>query len=75
MYYRIWFRLYKNNRVVGSGLWHQYYEYKGNATRAAKRYFNKRRVDERTGDVYTYDWKVSQTNPWRTQPEQTSFMN
>ena len=74
MYWRIWFRLYKNDRIVGSALWHQHYKYKGNAVRAAKRYFNRRRVDERTGDTYTYEWAVSQTNPWQANPEQLSFM-
>ena len=74
MYWRIWFELYQNGKKVGYGLWHQHYKYKGNAVRAAKRQFGKERVNERTGKVYTYNWIVSQTNPWRAQSEQLSFM-
>ena len=64
MYWRIWFNLYKNGKKVGAGVWHQHYKYKGNATRYAKKRFNRTRIDYRSGDVYTYEWVVSQTNPW-----------
>lgn len=61
----IWFDVYKNDKKIGAGVWHQQYKYKGNATRYAKKRFNHTRVD-RNGDVYTYKWVVSQTNPrWK----------
>lgn len=66
MYWRIWFELYKNGKKIGAGVWHQYYSYKGNAVRYAKKRFGTERVD-RHGDIYTYKWTVSTTNPWRKQ--------
>lgn len=75
MYWRIWFELYQDDKKVGSGVWHQNYKYKGNAVRAAKRQFGKERVNIHNGKVSRYNWIVSQTNPWRAQPEQLSFMN
>ena len=66
MYWRIWFEIYDDNKKIGSGLWHQQYRYKGNATRAAKKRFGSERVNKYSGKVYRYKWTVSQTNPWRT---------
>ncbi len=62
MYWLIWFDVYKNGKKIGAGVWHQRYKYKGNATRFAKKQFNGDRV-RGNGDVYTYKWVVSQTNP------------
>lgn len=62
--WRIWFEAYKNGKKIGSGLWHRRYKYKGNATRYAKKRFNAERIDS-CGNVYTYKWVVSQTNPYR----------
>lgn len=75
MYWKIWFELYQDDKKVGSGVWHQYYKYKGNAVRAAKRQFGKERINKITGKVCRYNWIVSQTNPWRAQSEQLSFIN
>jgi hypothetical protein len=58
MHWRIWFDLYKDNKKIGSGVWHQRYTYKCNAIRAAKK-----RFDGRNSKTYTYIWVVSKTNP------------
>lgn len=68
MPWRIWFELYKNGKKVGAGLWFQAYKYKGNAVRYARKQFDSERIDSH-GDVYTYKWIVSQTNPWRKREE------
>lgn len=65
MYWRIWIELYENDTKIGSGVWHQYYKYKGNAVRAARKNFDKERVNRNTGKIYIYNWTVSQTNPWQ----------
>ena len=64
MYWRIWFELYADGKKVGRGVWHQWYTYKSNATRRAKQLLGTERVNKHTGKVYTYNWIVSQTNPW-----------
>ena len=64
MYWLIWFELFKNGKKIGAGVWHQRYKYKGNAARYARKRFDNARVDSH-GDVYTYKWTVSKTNPWR----------
>ena len=65
MYWRIWFVMYRNGTKIGSGLWHQRYIRRGNAVRWGKYRFGNPRYHKHTGDIYTYDWVVSQTNPWR----------
>lgn len=72
MYWRIWFELYEDGKKIGSGLWHQHYKYKGNATRFARKHFDGERVNKNTGKVYTYKWTISQTNPWRKKEEPTN---
>lgn len=64
MYWRIWFELYDNDKKIGAGVWHYKYKFKGNAVRAAKKRFDKPRVNKNSGKVYKYRWTVSQTNPW-----------
>lgn len=63
MRWKIWFDLYNGNMKIGSGVWHQSYTRKHNAVRAAKRMFNRERINKYTGKVYTYKWIVSQGNP------------
>ena len=75
MYWRIWFEVYQDDKKIGAGVWHQNYKYKGNAVRAAKRQFDKGRVNKYNGKITRYNWIVSQTNPWRARPEQLSFMD
>lgn len=58
MRWRIWFDLYKDDKKIGAGVWHQCYTYKHNAVRAAKK-----RFDGRNSKHYTYKWVVSVTNP------------
>lgn len=62
MPWKIWFDVYKNGKKIGAGVWHRQYKYKGNATRYAKKRFCRTRVDH-DGNVYTYEWVVSRTNP------------
>lgn len=64
--WRIWFVVYKDGKKIGAGLWHQHYKYKGNAVRRAKKQFDHPRVNRYDGSTHTYEWVVSQTNPWRT---------
>lgn len=66
MPWRIWFETYKNGKKIGSGVWYQRYKYKGNAARWAKKRFGEPRINERSGEIYTHTWIVSQTNPWRS---------
>lgn len=63
MSWRIWFEVYKNGKKIGAGVWHKHYKYKGHAERWAKKRFGERGVNKNSGDIYTYKWVVSQTNP------------
>jgi hypothetical protein len=65
MHWRIWFVMYKNGSKVGSGLWYKHYKYYGHAKRWAEYRFGKPHIHEYTGDIYTYEWVVSKTNPWK----------
>lgn len=59
--WKIWFKRYNEaGKKVGGGLHVRDYANKGSATRAAKRVFDNRPE----GDTCTYEWIVSQTNPW-----------
>lgn len=64
MLWRIWFKLYEGERLIGAGVWHRGYTYKGNAERYAEKQFGTPRVNRNDGKTYTYRWIVSQTNPW-----------
>jgi hypothetical protein len=57
--------MYEDGKRIGGGVWHQLYNYKGNAVRFAKKQFGTPRINKYTGKTYTYKWVVSQTNPWR----------
>lgn len=58
MYWRIRLELYEGGMKIGTGIWHQWYKYKGNAVRFAKKRFNEPRVNKITGKVYTYKWTI-----------------
>jgi hypothetical protein len=59
--WKIWFQRYNEaGKEAGGGLHVRDYASKGAATRAAKRVFDNRPE----GDPCTYEWVVSQTNPW-----------
>lgn len=59
--WKIWFQRYNEaGKEAGGGLHVRDYASKGAATRAAKRVFDNRPE----GDPCTYEWIVSQTNPW-----------
>ena len=63
-YWKIWFEVFKDGEKVGGGVWHQSYKYKGNATRVAKKHFDREIMVDFSGSILTYNWIVSQTNPW-----------
>ena len=69
MYWRIWFELYDNEKKIGAGVWHYKYKFKSNAVRAARKRFDKPRVNKNNNKVYRYKWTVSQTNPWAKKEE------
>ena len=62
MPWRIWIETFINGKKVGSSVFSRSYEYKHNATRMAKKRFS-RKLDY-WGQTITYNWVVSQTNPW-----------
>jgi hypothetical protein len=64
-YWRIWFKTYKDDKFIGSGVWHQYYKYKKNAVRRARQMWSKDPHDSMTNTTIRREWIVSQTNPWR----------
>ena len=63
-YWRIWFRLYKNDEFIGAGVWNQYYKYKKNAVRRARKMWSQDIYEPTTNVVIRREWIVSQTNPW-----------
>lgn len=64
MPWRIWFEVFHNDKKIGAGVWHQRYAYKSNAIRRARAMFDTPRISANTGKITTYNWTVSQTNPW-----------
>lgn len=63
-YWRIWFEIYENDRLIGAGVWHQHYKYKKNAERRAKQMWSKDLYNPVSNKIIKRKWVVSQTNPW-----------
>lgn len=64
-YWYIWYELYENDKKIVSGQYlHPGYKHKSSAVRAARKMWGLPRVDLMTGDIVTYKWIVSQTNPF-----------
>lgn len=65
-YWRIWFKVYENDKLVGAGVWHKSYKYKQNAVRRAKQMWGEDLYIPITNTTIRREWVVSQTNPWNT---------
>lgn len=63
-YWRIWFEVYEDGKLIGAGVWQQYYKYKQNAVRRAKQMWDKDCYSPITKTTIHREWIVSQTNPW-----------
>lgn len=66
-YWKIWYEIFENGKMIGAGVWLQCYKHKNSAVRRAKKQFGEPRYNPITDSTYTYEWTVSQTNPWRRE--------
>lgn len=62
-YWKIWFKRYVNGEFRGSGVWWGDYKHKSSAVRRAKKQFGEPRHSY-DGEITTFEWFVSKTNPW-----------
>lgn len=63
-YWRIWFTIYENDKMIGAGVWHKAYKYKKNAERRAKQMWSEDLYYPMTNTTIRREWIISQTNPW-----------
>lgn len=63
-YWCIWFRVYENDKFVGSGVWYTHYKYKKNAERRARQMWSKDLYNHTFNTTIRREWIVSKTNPW-----------
>lgn len=73
-YWRIWFKVFEDDKEIGSGVWHQAYKYKSNAVRRAKQMWSKDLYNPMTGTTISRKWIVSQTNPWAGVTSDDSYI-
>lgn len=62
--WKIWFKMYVNGEYRGAGTWLVQYKHKSSAVRRARMQYDRVHVYPETGEIITYEWIVSQTNPW-----------
>lgn len=63
-YWRIWFKVYEDDKLVGAGVWHKSYKHKSSAVRRAKQMWGEDLYNPMTNTTIKRKWIVSQTNPW-----------
>lgn len=63
-YWKIYYEMFRDGKKLAQGLHWKSYKHKSSASRAARQTYALPRVYPETGEVITYRWIVSQTNPW-----------
>lgn len=73
-YYYIWFKVYEDGKLIGSGRYHQAYTHKQNAERRAKQMWGEDHYSPMTKTTISRKWIVSQTNPWIEEENRYDYM-
>lgn len=63
-YWRIWFEVFEENKLIGKGVYHRAYAHKSSAVRRAKQMWSNDQYSPMTNTTIKRRWIVSQTNPW-----------
>ena len=66
-YWRIYYEVYEDGKSVGRGVYPRSYRSKCYATHKARELWGDPVYEPLTGKTVTYDWVVSEINPWKNE--------